>query len=85
MSGVPVPSHFYKLLMKCSFDTSGAMTAAKGVAYLFTNEAHSGEKYTDTKFRFTIDEIEQRTGFNFFANVPSSLQDAAEAQSAALW
>ncbi len=85
VEGVPVPSHFYKLLMKCSFDTSGAMTAAKGVAYLFTNEAHSGEKYTDTKFRFTIDEIEQRTGFNFFANVPSSLQDAAEAQSASLW
>ncbi len=85
VSGVPVPSHFYKLLMKCSFDASGAMTAAKGVAYLFTNEAHSGEKYTDAKFRTTIDAVEERSGFNFFANVPSSLQDAAEKQTTALW
>ena len=84
-SGVPIPSHFYKLLMKCSFGTDGAMTAAKGVAYLFTNEAHSGDKYTDAKFRTTIDAIEERTGFDFFANIPPDLQNAAEQQSAALW
>ncbi len=84
-SGVPIPSHFYKLLMKCSFDSAGAMTAAQGVAYLFTNESHSGEKYTDTKFRTTIDAIEERTGFDFFVNVPPNLQDAAEQQSSALW
>ena len=35
--------------------------------------------------RTTIDAIEERTGFNFFANVPSSLQDAAEKQTTALW
>jgi len=85
VSGVPIPSHFYKLLMKCSFGADGAMTAAKGVAYLFTNEAHSGEKYTDSKFRTTIDAIEQRAGFDFFANVPKELQDVAEAQNVSLW
>ncbi len=84
-SGVPIPSHFYKLLMKCSFDDGGTMTAAKGVAYLFTNEAHSGDKYTDAKFRTTIDAIEERSGFNFFANVPAALQEAAEQQMASLW
>ena len=84
-SGVPIPSHFYKLLMKCSFNGNGAMTAAKGVAYLFTNEAHSGDKYTDAKFRTTIDAIEERTGFDFFANVPADLQNAAEQQSVSLW
>lgn len=84
-SGVPIPSHFYKLLMKCSFGADGTMTAAKGVAYLFTNEAHSGDKYTDAKFCTTIDAIEERTGFDFFANVPKKLQDAAEQQNASLW
>ena len=82
---VPIPSHFYKCLMLCSFDTNGQMTEASGCAYIFTNEAHSGDKYTDTKFRTTINAIEQRTGFDFFANVPSSLQDTAEGQSASLW
>lgn len=81
--GIPVPSHFYKLLMKCSFNTSGTMTAASGVAYLFTNESHKGEQYSSAAT--TIDAIEQRSGFDFFANVPKSLQDAAEAQSSALW
>ena len=71
--------------MKCSFDDSGAMTAAKGCAYIFANESHGGSNYNDTKFRTTIDAIEQRAGFNFFANVPEALQNVAEAQNAALW
>ena len=44
-----------------------------------------GDKYTDAKFRTTIDAIEERTGFDFFANVPPDLQATAEGQSAALW
>ena len=80
--GIPVPSHFYTCLMKCSF-SGGAMTAAKGCAYIFTNEAHNGEKYGDAIT--TIDAIESRAGFDFFANVPTSLQNTAEGQSASLW
>jgi endonuclease G len=80
--GIPVPSHFYTCLMKCSF-SGGAMTAAKGCAYIFTNEAHNGEKYSDAIT--TIDAIESRAGFDFFANVPTSLQNTAEGQSASLW
>jgi DNA/RNA endonuclease G (NUC1) len=81
--GIPVPSHFYKLLMKCSFNSSGVMTSASGCAYLFTNEAHSGDSYSS--FITTIDAVEQRAGFDFFANVPSSLQASAEASRTPLW
>lgn len=82
---VPKPSHFYKLVMKCSFDSSGkTMTSANGVAYLFENKVYeSGTKYSG--FKTTIDAIEERAGFNFFANVPSDLQDAAEKNKEALW
>lgn len=85
------PSHFYKLLMKCSFDASGAMTDAKGIAYLYTNEDHSNDNggkkvtYHDSRYVTTIDAIETRAGFNFFANVPTSLQDTAEGTATALW
>ena len=82
---VPCPSHFYKLLMKCSFDSSGNMTAAKGCAYLFENVSHSSSDYDNAKYRTSIDAIEQRTGFNFFANVPAELQDAAESSSKPIW
>lgn len=80
---VPIPSHFYKLLMKCSFDSSGRMTDAKGCAYLFTNEAHMGAKYPN--FITTIDAIEQRTGFDFFPAVPAALQSRAESSSVGIW
>ncbi len=79
---VSVPSHFYKLLMKCSFDASGAMTAAKGVAYLFTNEEHAGGY---ASFATTIKAIEDRTGIDFFANVPVEFQEPAEQTDKQLW
>ena len=80
---VPIPSHFYKCLMMCSFDTSGNMTAAKGCAYIFTNETHPGMNYNSA--RTTIDAIEARAGFDFFANVPAALQNSAESTSASIW
>ena len=79
------PSHFYKCFMLCSFDASGNMTNARGIAYLYTNEAHSNVKYYDSSFVTTIDAIEQRSGLELFANVPATLQDAAERQTTALW
>lgn len=80
---VPIPSHFYKCLMLCSFDSSGQMTAAEGCAYLFTNEAHKNGKYPN--FITTIDAIEQRTGFDFFPAVPAALQSKAESSSVGIW
>ncbi len=82
---VPIPSHFYKCLMKCSFDSYGIMTAAIGIAYLFTNESHTGAHYYDSNFVTTIDEIETLTGFEFFPNVPSNLQSQAEGTATPLW
>ena len=79
------PSHYYKCLMKCTFNASGTMTAASGVAYLYSNEAHASGTYNDATYRKTIDYIETLTGFDFFANVPAALQDAAESTSASLW
>lgn len=87
---VGLPSHFYKLLMKCSFNAGGTMTAAQGIAFMYTNQAHSGNYYgTDTEtgedFVYSINDIEERTGFNFFANVPSALQEAAESNTSHSW
>ena len=66
------------------------MTAAQGIAFMYTNQAHSGNYYgTDTEtgedFVYSINDIEERTGFNFFANVPSALQEAAESNTSHSW
>ena len=80
---VSIPSEMYKCLMLCSFDTSGNMTEAKGVAYLFTNISHSGENFQYNVKK--IDEIELLTGIDFFCNVPQEKQEAAENMKKNLW
>ena len=71
-----VPSGYWKCLMKCSFSSQGEMSKAVGCAYLVdTNSSNIAPTAT------TIDAIESRTGFDFFANVPSSLQTTAESQT----
>ena len=72
----PAPSGYWKCLMKCTFSSPGVMSAAVGCAYLFdTNSSNIAPTLV------TIDSIESRTGFDFFVNVPSTLQSAAESQT----
>ena len=75
--GVPVPSHFYKCIMYCTFSSDGTMTAAKGAAYIYTNERQTNS-WNHSSYTTTIDALETRTGFNFFPNIPESLQEEAE-------
>ena len=82
---VPIPSHFYKCIMKCTLNGSGTVTAAQGIAFVYTNVSHAGEKYYDSAYVTTIDAIEARAGFDFFAKVPASLQNAAEANKNHTW
>lgn len=80
----PIPSRYYKCLMRCTFDSAGNVTAAKGTAYLTTgNNASANTAYSN--WATTIDEIERITGFDFFANIPKSIQDAAESVSTTLF
>ena len=73
-----VPDQFYKCFMLCSFDSSGKMISAKGVGYLMPHDSPLKSGYS--KYAKTIDSIETIAGYNFFANVPASLQNAAESQ-----
>lgn len=83
VSGVAIPSHFYKCIMRCTF-SGETMTGAQGIAFVYTNEAHSGNYY-DSGFVTSIDAIEQRAGFDFFAGVPTSIQNAAESNTSHSW
>ena len=58
-------------------------TAALGIAYLYTNEAHKGIAYDDSSFITTIDAVEELAGIDFFHNVPPEIQNAAERSSTA--
>lgn len=68
-----IPSGYYKCLLKCSFDAYGNMTAASGAAYYFNSNSDNVSYQLKS-----IDYIESLTGFDFFANVPATLQNSAE-------
>ena len=72
---VPIPNYYYKVLLKVR-RSGGQITAASAIGFWFTHEDHSGENWQS--FAVTVDEIEQKTGFNFFANLPPAVEATAE-------
>ena len=51
--------------------------------------SEADKKYVDVtgavKNFTTIDNVEKQSGWDFYANIPKELQDAAEAQATSLW
>ena len=82
---VPIPSHFYKCIMKCTLKGSGVPSSAQGIAFIYTNEAHTTGNYYDSTYVTSIDAVEARAGFDFFANVPTSVQNSAESNTNHYW
>jgi endonuclease G len=72
---VPIPNYYYKVILKVR-RSGGQVTAASAIGFWFTHEAHSSESYT--AYAKSVDYIEQMTGFNFFANLPPSVESTAE-------
>ena len=67
-----VPTQYFKCIMKVRF-SGGEAVSAVGAAYLMDHK-NSGS----VRQEVAIDDIESLTGFDFFANIPESLQTAAE-------
>lgn len=72
---VPIPNYYYKVLLKVRRSGS-QITAASAIGFWFTHEAHTNENWQN--YAVTVDEIEQKTGFNFFANLPPAVEATAE-------
>ena len=72
---IPVPNYFYKLVLRVK--TSGStVTDAYAVGFWFENKVYSGTTYTSNIK--SVNEIEKLTGFDFFVNLPDSIEEKAE-------
>ena len=67
-----VPTHYYKCIMKVTYNSSGEVTGATGAAFLFDHKSNAPQQNK------TIRELETLTTFDFFANIPSTFQESAE-------
>lgn len=69
-SGVTIPDEYYKIAY---FPKEQIM-----LAYLIPNESQRGKKYRE--FQVSVDEIEEITGLDFFAELPDDIEDVLEAE-----
>lgn len=73
---VPVPNYFYKVVMRATTDSDGEVTSATTVGFWFEHREYVGDSYTN--YAVSVDQVEEWTGFDFFANLPDSVEDTAE-------
>ena len=73
---IPIPNYFYKIVLKVTTNSSGTVTSASTIGFWFENKAYSNSTYTNCAV--SVDQVEQWTGFDFFANLPDSVEATAE-------
>lgn len=57
----------------------------RAMAYLISNAKHCHESYADRKFQVAISDLEDKTGFTFFAALPQRLQSILKAEPSVAW
>lgn len=75
---LPVPNYYWKALLKVTW-SGDTVTAASAVGFWLPHQDLKGADYAD--YAVSVDQIETWTGFDLFANLPSSLQTTAEANT----
>ena len=73
---VPVPNYFYKVALKVNTNSSGTVTSASTIGFWFEHKDYSNSTYSN--YAVSVDQIEAWTGFDFFVNLPDSIEATAE-------
>ena len=71
---VPVPNYFYKVVLKVN-KSGSTVTSASAIGFWFEHKAYS-DSYTN--YAVSVDQIEEWTGFDFFVNLPDTVEISAE-------
>ena len=70
-----IPNYFYKLVLKVR-KSGSTVTDAETVGFWFEHKDYSGNDYT--QYSVSVDQVEAWTGFDFFVNLPDSVESGAE-------
>ena len=77
---VPVPNYFYKVVLKVDTNSSGVVTSASTIGFWFEHTTYSDQN-SYPNYAVTVDQIEAWTGFDFFVNLPDTVEIQAEKNS----
>lgn len=75
---VPVPNYYWKVLLKVKRSGS-TVTSASTIGFWLPHQKISGRDYS--RYSCSVDSIEEKTGFDFFANLPEALSSSAESNT----
>ena len=75
VKGLPVPNYFFMALLcrKLSDTTQGGY---KAIAFWMEHKSNTDSNYK--KYAISIDELEQKTGIDFFPNLPDNIERVVE-------
>ena len=72
---VPVPNYFYKVALKVKMSGT-SVTSASAVGFWFEHKDYGDNAYAN--YAVSVDQIEAWTGFDFFVNLPDTVEAKAE-------
>ncbi len=72
---IPVANYFFKVVLKVK-RSGDVITDAETVGFWFEHKNYDDNNFE--KYAVTVDEIERKTGFDFFANLPDDIEAKAE-------
>ena len=75
-SSVPVPNYYWKVLLRVQ-RSGGQIISAKAIGIWMEHKTYTSNTAW-LSATFTVDQIEEWTGFDFFHNLPDDLEAAAE-------
>lgn len=70
-----IPNYFYKVVLKVN-KSGGVITSASTIGFWFVHQDYSDRDYAE--YAVSVDHIEAWTGFDFFVNLPDSVEAIAE-------
>ena len=76
---VPVPNYFYKVVLKVE-KSGNTVTSASAVGFWFDHKTYS-DSNAYANYAVSVDQVEEWTGFDFFVNLPDSIENVAEENS----
>ena len=77
-TSLPVPNYYWKVILKVKRDGS-SISDASAIGFWLPHEEITDKPWSD--YTVSVDQIEQWTGFDFFANLSTMLQDRCEANT----
>lgn len=73
---LPVPNYYWKVVLKVKWGSGGTIVNASAIGFWLPHADLKDKKYAD--YAVSVDQIETWTGFDFFTNLPGSMETFAE-------